>query len=273
MALLKPIAACAALAWATLAFNGAASAHVSVQPPAAPAGGYQVLRFGVGHGCAGKATTALRIEVPAGVASANPQPKPGWALTIDHAADGKVSAITWRGELAADQFDEFLVHAKLPAGGGKLAFPASQSCGAETVRWDGGSEGHPAPTLLLTDGMIEASAARPAAASSAARPAGVELKDGVFFAGGRALYTFTFDTMVGMSHCEGDCAKMWPPFQAMAGARPAGDWTLVPRADGSRQWAYKTKPLYAYSGDKPGAAPAGEQFPQWRLARPGGASQ
>lgn len=265
MALLKPLIMAAALAWA-----GAACAHVSVQPPAATAGGYQVLRFGVGHGCAGKATTAVRIDIPAGVASANPQPKPGWTLGVDHAGDGRVTAITWRGELPADQFDEFLIHAKLPAAAGRLAFPAIQSCGTDTARWDDGAEGHPAPALTLTSAAESTAPAQPPA--SGARPAGVQLKGGAFVGpAGQPLYTFEFDTMVGMSHCEGDCAKMWPPFQAMTGAKPIGDWTLIGRADGSRQWAYRTKPIYTYSGDKPGAAPAGEAFPQWRLARPSAA--
>ena len=58
--------------------------------------------------------------------------------------------------------------------------------------------------------------------------------------------------MVGMSHCEDDCARMWPPLAAPKSAKAFGDWSVIPRPDGSAQWAYKTKPLYTYSEDRPG---------------------
>ncbi len=119
---------------ATLA-AGSAAAHVSVQPASASAGAYQVLRFGVGHGCRDKAdTTALRIEIPAGVTVARPQPKPGWGLQIVRNGE-TVTALVWTGRLPPDQFDEFIVLTKLPETGGPLAFPAIQSCGAEQNRW------------------------------------------------------------------------------------------------------------------------------------------
>lgn len=139
-------------------FAGAASAHVSLQPTSAVAGGYQVLRFGVGHGCDGHATTALRIEIPAGVSVARPQPKPGWRLSVE-TAPGRaetISAIVWKGRLAADRFDEFLILTKLPAVEGRLAFPAVQSCGATKTRWveianpNGVRPEHPAPSLTLS---------------------------------------------------------------------------------------------------------------------------
>lgn len=150
MVVLRSLAAalCAALAAAP------AAAHVFVQPKAALAGGYEVLRFGVGHGCDGQATTAVRIEIPAGVRAARPQPKPGWTLSIEHAADDpeRVSAIVWTGELPASEYDEFLVMTSLPAQAGPLAFPAIQACGAAQNRWvetEPGSK-HPAPAILLT---------------------------------------------------------------------------------------------------------------------------
>jgi uncharacterized protein YcnI len=155
MGVLKTAAVAAGLVLAA----SPALAHVSVAPKAADAGSYQVLRFGVGHGCeATAATTALRIEIPPGVLSARPQPKPGWTLQIEHGGeDGKsVAAITWRGALPADQYDEFLVQVHLPARTGPLAFPAVQSCGAAEVRWSeptpaaGERPKRPAPTVLLT---------------------------------------------------------------------------------------------------------------------------
>jgi uncharacterized protein YcnI len=141
---------------------GAAQAHVALTPKAAEAGSYQVLRFGVGHGCEGAATTGLRIEIPEGVASARPQPKPGWTLRIERDAQQRVRAVAWQGELAADQFDEFLIQARLPAAAGAVAFPAVQSCGATQVRWaeppgpNGEKPRRPPPTLLLTPPAADA---------------------------------------------------------------------------------------------------------------------
>lgn len=140
---------------AGLVAAGAASAHVSLQPAAVQAGTYQVLRFGLGHGCGDKPTTALRIEVPAGVTVARPQPKAGWKLQIE-GSGRTVAAIAWRGELSPDQFDEFLVLAKLPDAAGPLAFPTIQSCGDEETRWTESAvpgaprPQHPAPALTLT---------------------------------------------------------------------------------------------------------------------------
>ena len=149
MALLKSILASAALVCATPAL-----AHVSVDPGDAKAGAYQVLRFRVGHGCGNSATTALRIETPQALASARPQPKPGWSLTIEKDGE-RVSALVWRGELPVDQFDEFAILAKLPAEPGVLYFPTVQTCGADDAQWtqipDPGEAGltHPAPALRV----------------------------------------------------------------------------------------------------------------------------
>ncbi|CAN5575970.1 YcnI family protein [soil metagenome] len=149
MALLKSILTAAGLVCATPAL-----AHVSVDPGEAKAGAYQVLRFRVGHGCGDAATTALRIETPPGLASARPQPKPGWTLAIEKDGE-RVAALVWRGVLPAQQFDEFALLAKLPAEPGVLYFPTVQTCGAEESQWtqipDPGETGlsHPAPALRV----------------------------------------------------------------------------------------------------------------------------
>lgn len=148
MGLLKPLAAVLTLA-ATPAL-----AHVAADPGQATAGRYQAVVFRVGHGCGKAATTALRIEIPEAMASARPQPKPGWAVEI--ARDGgKVSAVTWRGLLPDEQFDEFAIFFKLPAEPGTLYFPTVQTCGAEESQWTeipepGERVPHPAPSLVLT---------------------------------------------------------------------------------------------------------------------------
>ena len=70
--------------------------------------------------------------------------------------------------------------------------------------------------------------------------------------GGMTLYTFDKDTQ-GTSTCYGDCAQAWPPFLGGSGAKEADFLTLVPRNDGTKQWAAKGKPLYTFTKDvKPG---------------------
>src|SRR6188472_663328 len=69
---------------------------------------------------------------------------------------------------------------------------------------------------------------------------------------GMTLYTFDKDTG-GKSACNGPCATNWPPLMAADGATAMSDWSIVTRDDGSRQWAYKGRPLYTWAKDaKPG---------------------
>ncbi|WP_044559283.1 hypothetical protein, partial [Azospirillum sp. B4] len=63
---------------------------------------------------------------------------------------------------------------------------------------------------------------------------------------GMTLYTFDHDTE-GQSNCIAQCAANWPAFKAGAEAKASGDWTLITRDDGAKQWAYKGKPLYAFA--------------------------
>jgi predicted lipoprotein with Yx(FWY)xxD motif len=69
---------------------------------------------------------------------------------------------------------------------------------------------------------------------------------------GMTLYTFDKDAG-GKSACNGPCATNWPPLMATGDAKASGDWTIVTRDDGSKQYAYKGKPLYTWTKDaKPG---------------------
>jgi predicted lipoprotein with Yx(FWY)xxD motif len=86
---------------------------------------------------------------------------------------------------------------------------------------------------------------------------------------GMTLYTFDKDAG-GKSACNGPCATNWPPLAASADAKSMGDWSIVVRDDGGRQWAYKGKPLYAWTKDaKPGDA-TGDGFLDnaWHIATP-----
>jgi len=104
-----------------------------------------------------------------------------------------------------------------------------------------------------------------AAAEPAVKMSGGHLVD----ASGRTLYTFDRDAAgSGKSACNGQCAELWPPAKAEADAKPEGDLTIVTRDDGSKQWAYKGKPVYTYAKDsKPGDA-TGDNFRDvWHVAK------
>jgi predicted lipoprotein with Yx(FWY)xxD motif len=78
---------------------------------------------------------------------------------------------------------------------------------------------------------------------------------------GATVYAFDKDTVgSGKSACNGPCAQAWPPVAAQASDAASGDWTIVTRDDGSKQWAYKGAPIYTFSKDaKPGDT-TGDKF-------------
>ena len=84
---------------------------------------------------------------------------------------------------------------------------------------------------------------------------------------GKPLYTSDADQS-GASSCAAECAKEFPPYLAGPQAKALGDFTLVSRSDGGKQWAYQGKPLYRYSGTDPAGQPVGARFalkedPKW----------
>ena len=56
------------------------------------------------------------------------------------------------------------------------------------------------------------------------------------------------------------CADKRPPFLAAADARPGGDWSLIERGGGVKQWAYKGSPLYTSIKDHRPGEVNGEGF-------------
>ena len=71
---------------------------------------------------------------------------------------------------------------------------------------------------------------------------------------GRTLYEFARDVAgSGKSACVDGCATNWPPLAVAPNAAALGDYTIITRADGARQWAFKGMPLYYFAKDaKPG---------------------
>ena len=65
---------------------------------------------------------------------------------------------------------------------------------------------------------------------------------------GRSLYTLNSD-IPNESYCMGYCTVMYPPLIAAEGAEPSGEFSVITRAGGDKQWAYKGKALYRYTMD------------------------
>jgi predicted lipoprotein with Yx(FWY)xxD motif len=108
-----------------------------------------------------------------------------------------------------------------------------------------------------------------ACASVASLPA--KTADGVLTGpSGMTLYTFDRDAAgSGKSVCNGPCATNWPPLMAGASDQPSGDYTIITRDDGSKQWAHKGKPLYFWAKDAKPGDKTGDGFNKvWSVARP-----
>jgi predicted lipoprotein with Yx(FWY)xxD motif len=66
---------------------------------------------------------------------------------------------------------------------------------------------------------------------------------------GLTLYTHLKEIDRAADRCvDASCAERWQPLSApWSAASVRGDWSVVVRPDGGRQWAYKNQPLYRYS--------------------------
>lgn len=87
-------------------------------------------------------------------------------------------------------------------------------------------------------------------------------------AAGMSLYTFEKDPAGGgKSVCNGPCAANWPPLAASAKDAGRGDFSVINRDDGAKQWAYKGKPLYRWIKDQKPGDKTGDGFNKvWHLA-------
>ncbi|MER8437472.1 YcnI family protein [Mesorhizobium sp. M1312] len=151
----------------------AAFAHVTLETQEAAVGSTYKAVLRVPHGCEGKATTAVRVQIPEGVISVKPMPKPGWTLQVKkgryeksyqlhgEAVTSGAREIDWSGGSLPDEFyDEFVFRgtlaAELPAGQ-TLYFPVVQECDGAAERWieipavgqDEDALEYPAPGLKL----------------------------------------------------------------------------------------------------------------------------
>lgn len=87
---------------------------------------------------------------------------------------------------------------------------------------------------------------------------------------GMTVYTFDKDVAgSGKSTCNGPCLTAWPAVMAEPDAKPEGDMSIVTRDDGTKQWAYKGKPVYLYASDtKPGDMKGDNFRGVWHVIKP-----
>lgn len=125
------------------------------------------------------------------------------------------------------------------------------------------------PARSLTLALALSAGLLGACASMANAP--VSVADGVLTGpNGMTLYTFDKDTAgSGKSVCNGPCAVNWPPLMAAETDKAAGDYSVITRDDGKKQWAVKGKPLYYWVKDsKPGDKTGDGVNKVWQVAKP-----
>ena len=122
---------------------------------------------------------------------------------------------------------------------------------------------------LLTIAALSAGLLGACASMYAQSPA--KMADGVLVGpNGMTLYIFDRDTAgSGKSACNGPCATNWPPLMAAETDTASGDYMVITRDDGKKQWAMKGKPLYYWAKDtKPGDKTGDGVLGVWHIVKP-----
>lgn len=122
----------------------------------------------------------------------------------------------------------------------------------------------------LSAGIVLSLMACNAGFAADATPPGVQVSNGMFVdAKGMTLYTYDNDKDADKSACVDMCLVNWPALPATGDAKMMGSWMPITRPDGSKQWAYKGKPLYTYAKDmKAGDVVGDNRGMVWHIAKP-----
>jgi uncharacterized protein YcnI len=183
---------------AALVLAPAAAAHVTLQPPEAPAGGFTRLDVRVPNEQDNANTTKVVVQLPPGFLSVSYEPVPGWDVKLrmrkldkpveqfGEQVTEEVGRITFTGDgetgvIRPGQFQDFGLSVAVPEGrpGTMLTFKALQTySNGEVVRWIGPPDSEePAPQVELT-AAEEEEASAPAAEERAAPAVSEEDDDG-----------------------------------------------------------------------------------------------
>jgi predicted lipoprotein with Yx(FWY)xxD motif len=79
---------------------------------------------------------------------------------------------------------------------------------------------------------------------------------------GNSVYTRDGDTP-GKSSCRGQCLAQWIPLAAGAFVLPQGEWGIIERSPGVKQWTFRRKPLYTHVLDRRFRSLEGSDLPGW----------
>lgn len=121
-----------------------------------------------------------------------------------------------------------------------------------------------------TGGSPSGSDYAPAASAAAPAAGPLAMKDGMLV-NSKGLTVYVFDKDVagsGKSVCNDKCAINWPPVHASANDKPNGAFTIIVRDDGTRQWAYKGRPVYTWPEDQePGDKYGDGKLNLWHIVK------
>lgn len=162
----KQLTVLVAAAGALLA-GAEAQAHPTVVSGPATANKTQDVVFGMGHGCDGLDTFAVRIEIPAGVLSVRPMRSDFGMVSVEKNVSDVVTAVAWQKPveevLEADvSYYKLTVHMKVPDKPfTQIYFKIQQTCRAEdgtltVVDWNAlpGQTGEPAAALTVLPARV-----------------------------------------------------------------------------------------------------------------------
>ncbi|MFK7863275.1 MAG: hypothetical protein AB8B95_03510 [Pseudohongiellaceae bacterium] len=79
----------------------------------------------------------------------------------------------------------------------------------------------------------------------------------------QSVYSYVNDT-ANASTCFEECLSVWNPVLAPALTRPQGEWSVLERSPGVRQWVFRGKPLYTYQLDQGSWSQEGSDREGWQ---------
>ena len=125
-------------------------------------------------------------------------------------------------------------------------------------------------TILMTSAALAVAICGASFAAQNAMPASVKIAGGMLTdAKGMTLYTWDNDKTADKSSCNGMCLMNWPALKAEAADKDMGEWKVITRDDGGKQWSYKGKPLYYWMGDAAAGETKGDgRGMVWHIAKP-----
>ncbi len=82
------------------------------------------------------ATTQVKLYIPAGLTISTFGQLPGWTRTTEKDANGLITTVTWKGQIAPEEFTRFMFSAKNPDAPTTLLFKVDQTYADGTVvKW------------------------------------------------------------------------------------------------------------------------------------------